>query len=185
MNLPTTVVLISSSGGFRGELFFHLLWCIWCGMYKCSSYLLQENSNFQVRYWVNSTEPIFFTVAESDQSNNFMHPPLAIRLWPVAMVPSLTPPQLQNHRYPSGWSQDDPYHSNLDPSSHSPLSLGGWGPAVLIHFCSEDRTGTEKKKKTAYQKIARRFIKACLHVFSQFCSLTATQTTFQFQMPWQ
>lgn len=32
----------------------------------------------------------------------------------------LTPPQLQNLCDPSWWSQDDPYHSNLDPSSHHP-----------------------------------------------------------------
>lgn len=60
----------------------------------------------------------FSTVAQSDQSSNFTYPPCAICMWPVAMAPSLTPSLLQNHCYPSGWSQDDPYHSNLDPSSH-------------------------------------------------------------------
>lgn len=81
----------------------------------------------------------FSTVADSDQSSNFMYPPCAICLWPVAMAPNLTPPQLQNHCYPSGWSQDDPYHSNLDPSSHSP-----WvrvGEVLLCWFTSALKTG--------------------------------------------
>lgn len=64
--------------------------------------LCKKTAIFQVQYCANSTEPIFCTVAESDQSNNFMHPPFAIYLWPVAMVSSLTPPQLQNRCYPSG-----------------------------------------------------------------------------------
>lgn len=86
-------------------------------MYERRTRPLQENSNFQVWYWANSTEPTLFTAAESDQSNNLMRPRLTVCLWPVAMVPSLTAPQLQSPCYPSGWRQDDPYHSNLDPSS--------------------------------------------------------------------
>lgn len=91
-------------------------------MFKRCSCPLQENSNFQVRYWTNSTEPTLFTAAESDQWNNLTHPPLAICLWPVAMAPSLTSLQRRNRSYPSGRSQDDPYHGNLVPSS--PVS--GW-----------------------------------------------------------
>lgn len=100
-----------------------------------------------------------------NQTTTNMQPPLAICLWPVAMVASLTPRQLQKHCYPSGWSQDDPYHSNQDPSSHFPYV---WvGEVLLCWFTSALKTEQEQRQKPIE---TGRYECECLHSFP-LCSL--------------
>lgn len=134
--------LLGLGGRTREEIFRDYVG-MWDALRHCCC-PLQENSNFQVWYWTNSTEPTLFAAAESDGWNNLTHPSFPICLWPVAMVPSLTPLQPPNRCYPSGRSQDDPYHSNLVPS---PLWLGGQGCAVLIEDTAEKKNNRKEKKK--------------------------------------
>lgn len=150
----------------------------WCGMFKHCSRPLQENSNFQVWYWTNSTEPTLFTAAESDQWNNLTHPPLAICLWPVAMAPSLTPLQRRNRSHPSERSQDDPYHGNLVPSS--PVS--GWARSCRCDW--RQSRNIIRNRTTAYQRITARFFTG-LNVFP-LASLFNSHTVFfpQQELEW-
>lgn len=129
-------------------------------------------------YWARRSEPTLLTAAESDQSNNLMHPPFAICLWPVSMVPSLTPPQLQKHHYPSGWNQDDPYHGNLDASS--PTS--GWVRSACVDSLLLWRPHRSKKRKKPclsrnHQQILKPFCTSS-HSYS-LRWLTAMQNTSQ------